>query len=87
LDLEPSTPYMGSTSAPGNMGTLYPGNNTALGNPGNKVGTSTSHPDNTSGNVIYVDANSSYTGGVSMENPGSFLAANLPYSRGRVHFR
>jgi hypothetical protein len=23
LDLEPSTPYLGSTSTPGNMGTLY----------------------------------------------------------------
>jgi hypothetical protein len=31
LDLEPSTPYPSSTSAPGNTGTLYPGNTTASG--------------------------------------------------------
>jgi hypothetical protein len=81
-DLEPSTPYPGSTSAPGNMGTLYPGNTTASSNPGNVGGTSTSHPGNTSGNVIYVDANSPYTGGVSMGNLGSFLTANLSYLGG-----
>jgi hypothetical protein len=81
-DFEPSTPYLGSTSTPGNMGTLYLGNTTALGNLGNVVGTSTSHLGNTSDNVIYVDANSSYTGGVSMGNPGSFPTANLPYSGG-----
>jgi hypothetical protein len=81
-DLEPSTPYPGSTSAPGNTGTLYPGNTTTSGNPGNVDGTSTSHPGNTSGNVIYVDANSPYMRGVSMGNPGSFLTANLPYPGG-----
>jgi hypothetical protein len=77
-DLEPSTPYPGSTSAPGNTGTLYPDNTTTSGNPGNVAGTSTSHPGNTSGNVIYIDANSRYTGGVLMGNLGSFLIANLP---------
>jgi hypothetical protein len=59
-NLEPSTPYPGSTSAPVNTGTLYPGNTTASGNPGNIAGTSTSHPGNNLGNVIYVDANSPY---------------------------
>jgi hypothetical protein len=81
-NIEPSTPYLGSTSAPGNIDTLYPGNTTASGNPSNVAGTSTSHLGNTSGNVIYVDANSPYTGGVSMENLGSFLTANLPYPGG-----
>jgi hypothetical protein len=90
-DLEPSTPYPGSTSAPGNMGTLYPCNTTASGNPGNTIAsgnpgnvadTSTSHSGNTSGNAIYLDANSSYTGAVSMGNSGSFPTANLPYSGG-----
>jgi hypothetical protein len=52
-DLEPSTPYSGSTSAPGNTGTLYSGNTTASGNMGNIGGTSTSHSGNTSGNVIW----------------------------------
>jgi hypothetical protein len=61
-DLEPSTPYPGSTSAPGNTGTLYPGKTTASGNPGNVASTSTSHSGNTSGNVIYVDVNSPYMG-------------------------
>jgi hypothetical protein len=78
-DLEPSTPYSGSTSAPGNTGTFYPGNTTASGNPGNIASTSTSHPGNTSGNVIYVEASSPYAGCVSMGNPGSFPTANLPY--------
>jgi hypothetical protein len=79
LDLKPSTPYPGSTSALGNTGTLYPSNTTTSGNPGNVAGTSTSHPGNTSGNVIYVDANSPYTEGVSMGNLGSFSTTNLPY--------
>jgi uncharacterized alkaline shock family protein YloU len=61
-DLEPSTPYPSSTSAPGNTGTLYLGNTTALGNPGNIASTSTLHPGNTSGNVIYVDASLPYSG-------------------------
>jgi hypothetical protein len=61
-DLEPNTPYPGSTSALGNTGTLYPGNSTASGNPGNIASTSTLHPGNTSGNVIYVDASSPYPG-------------------------
>jgi uncharacterized membrane protein len=43
-DLEPSTPYSGSTSAPGNTGTLYPGNTTASGNTGNITSTSSLHP-------------------------------------------
>jgi hypothetical protein len=58
--VEPSTPYPGSTSAPGNTGTLYLGNNTAPGNPGNIASTSTLHLGNTLGNVIYVDASSPY---------------------------
>jgi hypothetical protein len=66
-DLEPSTPYPGSTSAPGNMGTFYPGNTTASGNPGNIASISTLHPGNTSGNVIYIDASSLYLGGVRWE--------------------
>jgi uncharacterized alkaline shock family protein YloU len=61
-DLEPSTPYPSSTSAPGNTGTLYLGNTTALGNPGNIASTSTLHPGNTSGNVIYADASLPYSG-------------------------
>jgi hypothetical protein len=81
-DLEPSTPYPGSTSALGNTGTLYPGNTIALGNLGNVASISTSHPGNTSGNVIYVVANSPYTGCVSMGNPGSIPTANLPYPGG-----
>jgi hypothetical protein len=81
-DLEPSTPYPGSTSAPGNTDTLYLGNTTASGNPDNVASTSTSHPGNTSGNVIYVDANLPYTRGVSMGNPGSFPTANLSYPGG-----
>jgi hypothetical protein len=66
------------------MGTLYPGNTTASGNPGNVAGTGTSHPGNTSGKVIYVDANSPYTRGISMGNSGSFPTANLPYPGGGV---
>jgi hypothetical protein len=62
LDLEPSTPYPGSTSALGNTGTLSPGNTTASGNPGNIASTSTLHPGNTLGNVIYIDASSPYLG-------------------------
>jgi hypothetical protein len=77
--VEPSTPYLGSTSAPGNTGTLYLGNTTALGNLDNIASRSTLHPGNTLGNVIYVDASSSYPGGVLMGNLGSFLTANLPY--------
>jgi hypothetical protein len=80
-NLEPSTPYPGSTSAPGNTGTLYPGNSSASGNPGNIASTSTLHPGNTSGNVIYTDASLPYLGGVSMENPGNFPTANLSYLR------
>jgi uncharacterized membrane protein len=58
--VEPSTPYPGSTSAPGNTGTLYPGNTTAPGNLGNIASTSTLHPGNTSDNVIYVHASLPY---------------------------
>jgi hypothetical protein len=78
-DLELSTPYPGSTSTLGNMCTLYLSNTTASCNPGNIASTSTLHPSNTSGNVIYVDASSPYPGGVSMGNQGTSLTANLPY--------
>jgi hypothetical protein len=79
---EPSTPYLGSTSAPGNMGTLYLGNTTTPGNPCNIASISTLHLGNTSGNVIYIGASSPYQGGVSMGNPDSSQIANLPYPRG-----
>jgi hypothetical protein len=82
LVAKPSRPYPGSTSAPGNMGTLYLGNTTTLGNLGNIASTSTLHPCNTSGNVIYVDASSPYPGGVSMGNPGNSPTANLRYPGG-----
>jgi hypothetical protein len=71
LVAEPSTPYLGSTSAPGNTGTLYLGNTTLLGNLGN-----------TSGNVIYVDASLPYPGGVSLRNMGTSPIVNLPYPGG-----
>jgi uncharacterized alkaline shock family protein YloU len=77
---EPSTPYPGSTSAPGNVGTLYSGNTTALGNPSNIASTSTLHPGNTSGNVIYIDASSPYSGGVSMGNPSTNPNPNFQQS-------
>jgi hypothetical protein len=60
--VEPRTPYPCTTSTLGNTGTLYMGNTTALGNPGNIASTSTLHTGNTSGNVIYVDASSLYPG-------------------------
>jgi hypothetical protein len=85
-DLEPSTPYVGSTSTPSNMGTLYPSNTTTSGNPGNIASTSTLHPGKNLGNVIYVDASSPYPNGVLKGNPGTSLTANLPYPGGRVHF-
>jgi hypothetical protein len=72
-DLDPSTPYPGSKSAPGNTGSLYPGN---------IASTSTLHLGNTSGNVIYVDASLPYPGGVSMGSLGTPPIANLPYPRG-----
>jgi hypothetical protein len=53
-----------------------------LGNPGNIASTSTLHPGNTSGNVIYVDASSLYLGVVSMGNPGTSPIANIPYPGG-----
>jgi hypothetical protein len=77
LVVEPSTPYPGSTSALGNMGTLYPGNTTTPGNPTNIASTSTLHPSNTLGNAICVNASSPYPGGVLMGNSGSFTIANL----------
>jgi hypothetical protein len=46
-NLDPSTPYSGSTSILGNTDTLYPSNTTASGNSGNVAGTSTSHLGNT----------------------------------------
>jgi hypothetical protein len=57
-------------------------NTTASGNPGNIASTSTLHPCNTSGNVIYVDASSPYPRGVSMGNLGSSPTTNLPYLGG-----
>jgi hypothetical protein len=81
-DLEPSTPYPGSTSAPSNTDTLYSCNTSTSGNPGNVASTSTLHPVNTSGNVIYVDASSLYSGDVSMGNPSNFPVANLSYPGG-----
>jgi hypothetical protein len=83
-DLEPSTPYPGSTSAPSNTDTLYSCNTSTSGNPGNVASTSTLHPVNTSGNVIYVDASSLYLGDVSMGNPSNFPVANLSYPGGRA---
>jgi hypothetical protein len=59
---ESITPYPGRSSTPGNTGMLYVGNTTGLGNPGNIASTSTYHPGNTSGNVIYIDASSPYPG-------------------------
>jgi hypothetical protein len=62
-DLEPSTPYPGNTSAPGNTGTLYLGNTTASCNLSNIASTSTLYPGNASGNVIYIDASSPHLWG------------------------
>jgi hypothetical protein len=81
-DLEPSAPYPGSTSAPGNTGTIYPGNTTASGNPSNIASTTTLHVGNILGNVIYVDASSPYPGGVLMGNLGISSTAYLPYPGG-----
>jgi hypothetical protein len=81
-DLEPSTPYSGSTLALSTTGTLYSRNTTASGNPGNIASTTTLHPDNTSSNVIYIDASSLYPGGVSMGNLGTSLTTSLPYPGG-----
>jgi hypothetical protein len=61
---------------------LYLGSTTTPFNPRNIASTSTLHPGNTSGNAIYVDASSSYPGGVLMENLGTSPTANLPYSGG-----
>jgi hypothetical protein len=80
--VEPSTPYLGSTSTLGNTSTLYLGNTTTPGNPGNIASTSTLHPGNTSTIVIYVDASSVYPGGVLMGNWGSSPTTNLPYPGG-----
>jgi hypothetical protein len=85
-DLEPSTLYPGSTSALGNTGTFYPGNTTTSNNSGNTASMSTSHPGNTSGNVVYIDASLPYPGGVSMGYPGTSPTAILPYPGGRAYF-
>jgi hypothetical protein len=61
------------------MGTLYPGSTTAPGNTGVFANTSAPHPGSTSGNVIYVDASSSYSGSTSMGNPEVFPTASIPY--------
>jgi hypothetical protein len=65
-----------------NMSTLYLGNTTASGNPGNIASTSTLHPGNTSSNDICVDASLQYSGGVSMGNLCTSPTANLPYTGG-----
>jgi hypothetical protein len=54
----------------------------ALGNRGVLANTSTPHPRNTLGNVIYVDANSPYLRSTSMGNPGGFRTASIPYPGG-----
>jgi hypothetical protein len=77
--VEPTTHYLGSTSTPCSTSKHYLGNTTAPGNSGNIASTSTLHPSNTSGNIIYVDSTSPYPGCVSMGNPGSFLTSNLSY--------
>jgi hypothetical protein len=74
-----STPYPGNTSAPGNIGTLFSGSTTAPGNTGVLANTSTPHPGTTSGNVIYVDASSSYPGSTSMGNPRVFPTTSIRY--------
>jgi hypothetical protein len=51
----------------------------ASGNMGVLANTSTPHPGNTSGNVIYVDANSPYPGSPSMGNLGGFPITSIPY--------
>jgi hypothetical protein len=87
LDLEPSTPYPGSTSAPGNTGTLYPGNTSASCNSSKIASTRTLHLGNTSGNVIYIDASSPYPGDVLMGHPSTSPIANLPYLGGACPLR
>jgi hypothetical protein len=52
---------------------VAPGNTGVLGN------TSTLHPESTSGNVIYIDANSPYLGSTSMGNLVVFPTASIPY--------
>jgi hypothetical protein len=54
----------------------------ALGNTGVLANTSTPHLGSTSGDVIYVDANSPYPGSTSMGNPGVFPTASIPYPGG-----
>jgi hypothetical protein len=71
LDLEPRTPYPGSTSAPGNTGTLYPGNTTVSGN---IASTGTLHSSNTSSNIIYVDASSPYWGGGCFDGKSGYFS-------------
>jgi hypothetical protein len=39
-------------------------------------------PGNTSGNAIYFDASSTYSGDVSMGNMGTSPTTNLPYPGG-----
>jgi hypothetical protein len=77
-----STPYLGNTSASGNIGTLFPGSTTTPGNTGVLANTSTPHTGSTSGNVIYVDASSPYSGSTSMGNLGVFPTASIPYPGG-----
>jgi hypothetical protein len=56
--------------------TVAPGNTGVLAN------TSTPHPRSTSGNVIYVDANSPNLGSTFMGNPRFFPTASIPYPGG-----
>jgi hypothetical protein len=56
--------------------TVVPGNTGVLAN------TSIPHPGSTSGNVIYIDANSPYLGSTSMGNLRGFPTASIPYPRG-----
>jgi hypothetical protein len=54
----------------------------ASGNMGILANTCTPHPGSTSGNVIYVDANSPYLGSTSMGNLGVFPTSSIPYQGG-----
>jgi hypothetical protein len=54
----------------------------ASGNTGVLANTSARHPGSTSGNVIYIDANSPYLGSTTMGNPGVFPTASIPYPGG-----
>jgi hypothetical protein len=79
LDLELSTPYSGSTSAPSNTGTLYLGDNTASGNPSNIASTSTLHLGVSMGNpATSPTANLPYPGGASTSSNLGFPTHTTP---------